>query len=283
MARPLRIEFEGGLYHVTSRGDGREDIYLSDEDRLLWLEMLGEVCKRFNWLCHAYCLMSNHYHIVIETPEANLSRGMRHLNGVYTQRFNRTHQRVGHVFQGRFKAIVVDRDAYLLELSRYVVLNPVRAHMVMHAADWPWSSYLATVGEAAKPGWLHTDWLLSQFGANAQGRVQSYQRFVDAGVGQSGIWDQLQGQIYLGCDAFVNKMFALANESISSAEIPRQQVRSAQKSLDVYLIEYAHDRNAGMALAYLQDGYRMQAIAVAFKVHYATVSRAVRKFEVEMS
>ncbi|WP_223261204.1 transposase [Methylophilus medardicus] len=142
MARPLRIELEDGLYRVTSRGDGQEDIYLSDDDRLLWLDLLGEVCKRFNWVCHAYYQMSNHYHMVIETAEANLSRGMRHLNGVYTQRFNRSHQRVGHVFHGRFKAIVVDKDAYLLELSRYVVFNPVRAHMVDHACDWPWSSYL---------------------------------------------------------------------------------------------------------------------------------------------
>ncbi len=111
MARPLRLELAGSLYHVTSRGDGREDIYLSDEDRIAWLDILGQVCERFNWVCHAYCLMSNHYHLVIETPEANLSKGMRHLNGVYTQRFNRTHHRVGHVFQGRFKAILVEKDS----------------------------------------------------------------------------------------------------------------------------------------------------------------------------
>lgn len=268
---------------MTSRGDGREDIYLSDEDRMLWLELMGEVCNRFNWVCHAYCLMSNHYHIVIETLEANLSRGMRHLNGVYTQRFNRTHERVGHVFQGRFKAIVVDKDAYLLELSRYVVLNPVRAHMVEHACDWPWSSYLSTIGQVAKPDWLDRDWLLSQFGAEAQSRVQAYQRFVDTGVGQTGIWEQLQRQIYLGGDTFVNKMLALANESTFSPEIPRQQIRTLQKSLDEYLVEYAQERDTGMALAYLHDGYRMQAIAETFKVHYATVSRAVRKFEGKMS
>lgn len=283
MARPLRIEFEGGLYHVTSRGDGQEDIYLSDDDRLLWLALFAEVCQRFNWICHAYCLMSNHYHLLIETPDANLSRGMRHLNGVYTQRFNVAHARVGHVFQGRFKAIVVDRDAYLLELSRYVVLNPVRAHMVAHASDWPWSSYLAMVGQVAQPVWLNTDWVLSQFGANDADRVQAYTRFVDAGAGQTGIWEQLQGQIYLGGEAFVNKMYAFANDSKVSSEIPRQQIRTAGKSLDDYLVEYAQDRDTGMALAYLQDGYRMQAIATAFKVHYATVSRAVRKLEGEMS
>lgn len=130
MARPLRIEFNGGLYHVTSRGDGRDRIYLSDDDRRNWFDIFAGVCNRFNWICHAYCLMDNHYHLLIETPDANLSNGMRKLNGVYTQKFNRTHHRVGHVFQCRFKAIIVDRDAYLLELCRYVVLNPVHAHMV---------------------------------------------------------------------------------------------------------------------------------------------------------
>src|SRR5690606_34912418 len=122
MSRPLRIEYAGALYHITSRGDGREDIYLTDEDRESWLNVFEEVCRRYNWVCHAYSLMSNHYHLLIETPESNLSLGMRQLNGVYTQRFNRAHQRVGHVFQGRYKAILVDKESYLLELARYIVL-----------------------------------------------------------------------------------------------------------------------------------------------------------------
>jgi len=130
MSRPLRLELAGGFYHVTSRGDGREDIYLSVADRQAWLEVFGQVCKRFNWVCRAWCQVTNHYHLLIETPEANLSQGMRQLNGVYTQRFNRAHGRVGHVFQGRYKAILVERDSYLLELARYVVLNPLRAGMV---------------------------------------------------------------------------------------------------------------------------------------------------------
>ncbi|RRQ21110.1 transposase [Thiohalobacter thiocyanaticus] len=129
MARPLRIEVAGGLYHVTARGDRREDIYADEADRLHWLSIFDGVCDRFNWRCHGYCLMTNHYHLVVETPEANLSRGMRQLNGVYTQTFNRRHGLVGHLFQGRFKGILVEREAYLLELSRYVVLNPVRAGM----------------------------------------------------------------------------------------------------------------------------------------------------------
>ena len=139
MARPLRLEFAGGLYHVTSRGERREDIFTGDEDRLAWRGIFADVCERFNWVCHAYCLMSNHYHIVVETVEGNLAQEMRQLNGVYTQYVNRTHARVGHVFQGRYKAIQDEKDAYLLELSRYVVLNPVRAGMVARAEDWQWS------------------------------------------------------------------------------------------------------------------------------------------------
>lgn len=109
MARPLRIEYAGALYHVTARGDRREDIYVDDEDRQVWLQILAQVSRRFNWRCHAWCQMSNHYHIVVETVEENLSAGMRQLNGVYTQRFNRKHQRVGHVYQRRYKVIIVEK------------------------------------------------------------------------------------------------------------------------------------------------------------------------------
>jgi REP element-mobilizing transposase RayT len=279
MARPLRIEFEGGVYHVTSRGDGREDIYLDDADRVMWLEVFGEVCKRFNWLCHAYCLMTNHYHILIETPDANLSRGMRHLNGVYTQRFNRKHGRVGHVFQGRFKAILVDKQAYLLELSRYVVLNPIRANMVKAITDWPWSSYLPMLGLALRPEWLNVAWLLSQFGTNAKSALPAYQAFVHAGIAQTGIWAQLRGQLYLGDDAFVNKMQSKLQTNAMSTEIPRQQRQGNLKTLADYKTDFSNNRDQGMALAYLQDGYSMQQVANFFQVHYATVSRAVRKFK----
>ena len=137
MARPLRLELAGGLYHITSRGDGREDIYRTDADRNTWLTVVDQVCQRYNWVCHAWCQMDNHYHLLIETPEANLSKGMRQLNGVYTQSFNRAHGRVGHVFQGRYKAILVERDSYLLELARYIVLNPLRAGMVKKLKPGP--------------------------------------------------------------------------------------------------------------------------------------------------
>jgi REP element-mobilizing transposase RayT len=130
VARPLRIEFPGALYHVTSRGDRQEPVYEDDEDRRTHLGILGAVVERYGWLCYAYCLMGNHYHRVIETSEGNLSKGMRHLNGVYTQVWNRRHRKVGHLFQGRYEAILIDKDSYWLQVSRYVVVNPVRAGMV---------------------------------------------------------------------------------------------------------------------------------------------------------
>ena len=135
MARQLRIEYPGGVYHVTGRGNARQDVFLDNEDRQSFLDLLQKVNKRFNWLCHAYCLMDNHYHLLIETPEGNLSQGMRQVGGVYTQTFNRRHGMVGHLFQGRFKSILVEKDSHLLELCRYVVLNPVRAGMQLLVED----------------------------------------------------------------------------------------------------------------------------------------------------
>ena len=181
MARPLRIEFAGALYHITSRGDRREVIFDDDEDRRVFLNVLAEVAQGYNWICHAYCLMTNHYHLVVETVEGNLSKGMRQLNGVYTQASNRRHQRVGHLFQGRFKGILVDKDEYLQELSRYVVLNPVRLGIVESPEQWPWSSYGATIGKTVVPSWLAVDGLLSLFGEGRDEAQRNYRWFVSSG------------------------------------------------------------------------------------------------------
>ena len=208
MTRPLRIDLAGALYHVTSRGDRREDIFHDTSDREDWLTLLEQVCERFNWRCHAYCQMTNHYHVVVETPDANLSHGMRQLNGVYTQRFNRRHGLVGHLFQGRFKGILVERETHLLELARYVVLNPVRAGMVANAAEWRWSSFTAMTGAAPAPSWLTTDWLLSQFGQDRHTARLRYIDFVRAGAGQAPIWEGLRHQLFLGSEVFVEQMIS---------------------------------------------------------------------------
>ncbi len=195
MARPLRLEFPNALYHITSRGDRREDIYEDDEDRIIFLTLLGKVVTDYNWLCHGYCLMNNHYHLIIETLDSNLTKGMRQLNGVYTQTTNRRHKRTGHLFQGRYKAILVDKESYLLELTRYVVLNPVRAKgMVRSIDDWPWSSYLSMINKVTAEDWLTTDWVLSQFGRNKDQAIRRYQQFFLEGIGQNiDIWSKLKG------------------------------------------------------------------------------------------
>ena len=275
MARPLRIELSGGLYHVTSRGDRREDIYLCETDREAWLDLFGEVCERFRWVCHAYCEMTNHYHIVVETPEGNLSKGMRHLNGVYTQYVNRTHRRFGHVFQGRFKGIMVEKDSYLLELIRYVALNPVRAAMVGDAKEWPWSSHRALLGIDPKPAWLETDWVLGQFGTHRMDAVRGYEDFVRAGVGLPSLWDELTGQIFLGGKEFADEMRKVRSDDDRLREVPRAQRRPVAKSLD----DYSNQGRKGMAMAYLSGDYTIQSIADHFGVHYSTVSRAIRQFE----
>ncbi len=276
MARPLRIEFSGALYHITSRGDRREAIYEDDDDRKLFLGTLSEVVERFDWLCHSYCLMTNHYHLVVETPDANLSKGMRHLNGVFTQATNRRHQRSGHLFQGRFKGILVDKDSYLLELSRYVVLSPVRAGMVKRPEDWHWSSYRAMLGKAPVPGWLSTDGLLAQFGKRRAEARARYQRFVNEGIGQGSIWENLRQQVYLGDDKFVERMQAKAEIGENELSIPRAQRRGPAPPLEEIARRYG-ERDDAIVQAYATGAYSYREIAEFFDIHLATVGRVVRK------
>ena len=278
MARPLRIEFPDALYHITSRGNRHEDIYLGDKDRNTFLQILSQVCDRFNWVCHSYCLMSNHYHLMIETPEGNLSQGMRQLNGVYTQSFNRNHGCVGHVFQGRYKAIMVQKENYLLELSRYIVLNPVRAGMVRAAKDWRWSSYRSTVGVAVVPACLSTDWLLSCFAKQKKIAMERYRSFVSEGKSQASPWGQLKKQIYLGDDAFVEEMQAKLEPDIDLSEIPSSQKRKMAKPIHDYF-DQSLARNDGIYRAYQSGGYSMKAIADATNLHYSTVSKIIKTYE----
>jgi REP element-mobilizing transposase RayT len=275
MARPLRLEFPGALYHLTSRGDGREDVFLTAADREAFLQVLTQVVDRFAWLCHAYCLMDNHYHLLVETPEPNLSRGMRQLNGVYTQTFNRAHGRVGHVFQGRFKSILVEKESHLLELARYIVQNPVRARSVRRAVDWPWSSYRATAGLEAVPFFLTVDWILGQFGRSRRKAQEAYREFVAEGRGASP-WESLVGQVFLGSERFVRRLQAKA---APLPEVPRGQ-RTARPSLATVFARGREEN--GIVNAYRKHGYTLKEIADHLGVHYATVSRRLRRAEEQL-
>jgi putative transposase len=276
MSRPLRLEFAGALYHVTSRGNERKTIYHQEDDFDLFLKILSDVCEQFNWVIHAYCLMTNHYHLLVETPDANLSKGMRQLNGVFTQSINRKHHRVGHLFQGRYKAILVDKDAYLLELCRYIILNPVRARMVDSPSEWLWSSWHNMVGSKTSPPWLATDALLQLFSFNRKQAIREYVQFVEEGRNAT-IWDNLQHQVFLGDDNFVEKYQPLQNERFGDLEeIPLKQRRSSPLTLQQYQAQ-STCRNEAIMLAYKSGGYTLKEIGEYFGLHYSRVSRVVAK------
>jgi len=277
MSRPLRIEFPDARYHVTARGDRREAIFEDDSDRRMFLATLAQVVGRFNWVCHAWCLMDNHYHLLIETPDANLSRGMRQLNGVFTQTSNRRHRRVGHLFQGRFQAILVDSDAYLLELSRYVVLNPVRAGIINDPADWPWSSYRASAGLDPPASWLAVEGVLAMFGGKRGVAQRRYARFVAEGIKAGSPWSNLKGQVYLGDEQFVKRMqSALQADKHDDVQIPGAQRRPPAASL-AEIERHAENRNSAIVKAYETGAYSYQQIADHFGIHFTTVGRIVRR------
>jgi REP element-mobilizing transposase RayT len=248
MARPLRIEYPGALYHVTSRGDRQEPIFDDDRDRTTFLNVLGDVVSRFRWQCHAYCLMGIHYHLMIETPEGNLSKGFRQLNGVFTQWSNPPPPAQRHLFQGRYKAILVDRDSYFLELARYIVLNPVRAAMVKQPQQWAWSSYGAMIGKSTAPAWLTTDVLLGEFGKSRFWARRKDQQFVEEGLGGESIWKDLKGQIYLGDDDFVEQMRGKLGKRDEDVNIPRVQQRAPAPMLSAIRRRYSN-RDEGIRTA----------------------------------
>jgi putative transposase len=272
VARSLRIEYPGAVYHVTSRGNARGALYRSDGDRALFLETLACVVSRYRWLCHAYCLLGNHYHLIVETPRPSLSLGMRRLNSTYAQAFNRRHGRVGHLFQGRYKAIIVEKERHLLELCRYVVLNPVRARLAATAGEWPWSSYRATAGEAEGPAFLTTAWVLGHFGERAETARRRYRVFVSEGLGQEP-WRELHAQLYLGSDEFLRRLTP-ATEPL--ADVPRRQQNPLPASLAVL---FATHGERAAAIAHRDHGYRLREIADFLGLHSSTVSRRLRRLE----
>ena len=283
MARPLRIEFPGAVYHVTSRGNAKQAIFIDDGDRGRFLDVLSMVVERFHWVCHAYCLMENHYHLLIETPSGNLSRGMRELNGVYTQGFNQRYRRVGHLFQGRYKAILVEKNNHLLSLCRYVVLNPVRVGLIKRPEQWRWSNYRATSGLMKKPSFLTDDWILSQFDGRKGIAVQKYRKFVMEGIDKESPWEALKGQIFYGTDEFIGQLSGLLNEKGNVKEVPRLQRYAARPSLsELFKGKKGKERkaeNKTIYAAYVRYGYTMKEISEHLGLHYATMSRAIKRVE----
>ena len=229
MARPLRVEFAGALYHVTARGNERRAIFRDDDDRQRFLATLEEACAEYGLRLHAFCLMPNHYHLLVETPRANLSRGIGWLQTTYTIRFNRRHRRSGHLFQGRFKAHVIDAEDYARQLVCYVHLNPVRPRdkNAIVPADrravldqWRWSSHLAYLGRVPAPAWLCTDWL-AFFGRTRQQARRNYQNLMGEAFGRpvESPWEQLRGGLALGNAGLQKRVDSLLKEKKGHEEL----------------------------------------------------------------
>jgi REP-associated tyrosine transposase len=282
MSRPLRIEYSEAVYHVTSRGNAKRPIFKDDKDRWSLLDVLEEVKDRYHWFCHAYCLMNNHYHLIIETLHGNLSKGMRQLNGIYTMRFNRRHGSVGHVFQGRYKAILVQKESHLLEVCRYVVLNPLRAKTVEVPERWRWSSYRATAGiERAHPC-LTIDWILGQFGPKRRMAEKRYRAFVIDGIRGYRIWDDVRGQSVLGDEDFVGRLIDYARGYEEVKEIPKVQRYLNRPSLtDIFrdTVGEKPRRDRGIAEAVRRWGYSEREVADHLRLHYSTVSKLIKMGE----
>lgn len=269
MSRPLRIEFPGALYHVTSRGNEQKAIVRDDLDRQDWVATFGLVCVRFGWRCLAWCLMDNHFHFVLETPKANLARGMQQLNGRYAQRFNARHDRVGHLFQGRYKALLTQSGGHLLEACRYTVLNPERTETPRPYDTWRWSSYRATAGLEPAPPWLDVDQLLGQFAPRRALARRRYRAFVRECLEEPGARPPVESEIYLATRAYVRRRGGKPN---GSREIPRIQREPIAVPLEVFL---RTNGDEGVARAYREGGFRLREIADALGVHYSTISRRI--------
>lgn len=294
MARPLRLEFPGALYHVTARGNAQQPIFLDKTDRQHFLHLLGREILQQHWRCYVYCLMDNHYHLVVETPEPNLSRGLRRLHGTYTRWFNRRHHRVGHVLQGRFKGLLVEKESYLQELCRYVVLNPVRAGLVSDATTWVWSSYRATVGNQVAPEWLDRQAVLALFDSDQSLACIAYRRFVAEGRRQPSPWREVTGQIFLGGPEFLTRIERLLRGK-SLVNVPRaqrmptrltaeavlQRVASAYRLPQERVLDRSHAEAYQTAVYLLRRvaNEPLQTVAIRFGISPSRVSKIQTAFD----
>jgi REP element-mobilizing transposase RayT len=222
MARPLRIEFPDAIHHVTSRGNERRDIFRDDADRLMFLQILGQAVKRFGWSVTAWVLMTNHFHLVIQTHQPNLSRGMHWLNGTYSAWFNRRHKRSGHLLQGRFKSTLVEGENYLREVIRYTVLNPVRAGMVVRPEEYRWSSYRSSAALDPAEEWLDLVSLLGMFDPDPRVARQLYQEYVMTRVDHpERLWDQVLNRMYFGSAVWARRMRKMVESRPRSTDHPK--------------------------------------------------------------
>ncbi len=292
MARPLRIEYPGAFYHVTSRGNEQKDIFKSRKDRERFISYMESAAIRYGAVIHAYCLMSNHYHLLLETPHGNLSQIMKHINSAYTTYYNLKRKRAGHLFQGRYKAILVDSDAYAAELSRYIHLNPVRGGIVETPEDYPWTSYRYYTGAQA-PDWLTTGLILGYFGRKAATAREKYRRFVHDLIERE-YPNPLQGAVasaILGSPEFVSQIRErhLIGKK-ADRDLPALKELTGRPSLDEIRdaareVFSENDRlatKAGIYLCHRYGGAKLKEIGELFRLTESGVTQASKRFELEI-
>ncbi len=280
MARPLRLEYPGAVYHVTSRGNQGNAIFLNDGQREEFLKIIADTGRRYNWICHAYCLMDNHYHLILETPDGNLSKAMRQVNAVYTQYFNRDQRTGGHLFQGRYKAILIEKDSHLLEAIRYVVLNPVRAGIVSSADTFLWSSYRATCGFHEPHPCLDGCCVHHLFDDDLKKAAQKFISFVADGVAADNPFLKARGQAVLGTDSFWHELKPVLTSKNGSTEIPRSQRLLGRPQLsDLFAAAAARKeaRNGSIHEAVERWGYSQKEVADSLGLHYSSISRILKE------
>lgn len=289
MARPLRIIYPGAFYHVTSRGNEKKDIFKSRRDREKFLEYLTSASERYGAVIHAYCLMSNHFHLLLETPSGNISQIMSHIIGAYTTYFNIKRKRAGHLFQGRYKAILVEADEYAVELSRYIHLNPVKAGIAVEPGEYQWSSYRSYIGEALLPEWLKTSYILSCFGKKEPTARKNYCDFVeklDVEKYESPLNNAIGGSI-LGSPGFIEEITETHLKGREEDKgIPALRHFSGKPSLED-IINAAKEairdneklaRQAGIYLCHKYSGAALKEIANKFDVGETAIGEASKRF-----
>ncbi len=284
MTRPLRLKIPGGLYHIYARGLDRRDIFRENSDREKFLKILENSIANSNWKCYVYCLMNNHYHILIESVDGDTSRGMRHLNGVYAQYFNWKYDRTGHLFQGRFKSILVDRENYFMELCRYIVLNPVRAGIVHFPEEYYWSSFRATAGLDKTKTCIDRNEILSRItneDASQASSEAAYSQFVYDGLEKDITHLGIKGDLILGDRKFIESVKDEIEVEKSNFDYPKYQRTVCRPDLEELLnpliVSMKETRNAALWKAYYEFGYTQSEIADFLGVHNSTIYRIVKK------
>lgn len=276
MSRPVRIELPGANYLVTSRGKDGNPVFQDEADFAIFLNIVAHVVDHFDWLIHGYVLMKDHYHLVVEIPKANLSRGMRQLNGVYTQHVNRRHDKGGSVFHGRFKGILFEKKSYLLPVCRYVVTQPATLNKDGYS-DYRWSSYLATIGQVKPPSWLCLDEVLGSAPGNNRSKCQNYRDYIQAGVGEPSPLEERTNQVLLGSQRFLSKMKPILQGEALAKRRPKAAGR--RRSLSTMFRNVQNkpriDRNVLMKMAHREQGYTLAEIGDHLGLHYTTVSKVI--------